>query len=201
MERQPWDQNFPLIRDSAKCIKCMRCVQICDKVQSLNIWDLEGTDSRSTINVTGHRTIGEADCSLCGQCITHCPVGALHERDDTEQVWQAIADPKKVVVAQVAPAVRAAWGEQLGLARDEATVGKIMDSLKRMGVDYVFDTTFSADLTIMEEGTEFSPAAKQKKSPCSPLAARAGFGSSSLSIPIWCRSCPPRRARSRCSAQ
>lgn len=155
LERQPWDQNFPLIRDSAKCIKCMRCVQICDKVQSLNIWDLEGTGSRSTINVTGHRTIGEADCSLCGQCITHCPVGALHERDDTEQVWQAIADPKKVVVAQVAPAVRAAWGEQLGLAREEATVGKIMDSLKRMGVDYVFDTTFSADLTIMEEGTEF----------------------------------------------
>lgn len=86
MERQPWDQNFPLIRDSAKCIKCMSCVQICDKVQSLNIWDLEGTGSRSTINVTGHRTIGEADCSLCGQCITHCPVGALHERDDTEQV-------------------------------------------------------------------------------------------------------------------
>ncbi|WP_291245367.1 [Fe-Fe] hydrogenase large subunit C-terminal domain-containing protein, partial [Fournierella sp.] len=155
LERQPWDQNFPLIRDSAKCIKCMRCVQICDKVQSLNIWDLEGTGSRSTINVTGHRTIGEADCSLCGQCITHCPVGALHERDDTEQVWQAISDPKKVVVAQVAPAVRAAWGEQLGLSRDEATVGKIMDSLKRMGVDYVFDTTFSADLTIMEEGTEF----------------------------------------------
>ena len=150
LERQPWDQNFPLIRDSAKCIKCMRCVQICDKVQSLNIWDLEGTGSRSTINVTGHRTIGEADCSLCGQCITHCPVGALHERDDTEQVWQAIADPKKVVVAQVAPAVRAAWGEQLGLARDEATVGKIMDSLKRMGVDYVFDTTCSADLTIVE---------------------------------------------------
>ena len=154
-ERQPWDREFPLIRDSAKCIKCMRCVQVCDKIQSLNIWDAEGTGSRSTVNVSGHRTIGEADCALCGQCITHCPVGALRERDDTELVWNAIADPKKVVVAQVAPAVRAAWGEALGMKREEATIGKIMDSLKKMGVDYVFDTTFSADLTIMEEGNEF----------------------------------------------
>lgn len=155
LERQPWDKNFPLIRDSAKCIKCMRCVQVCDKIQSLNVWHVEGTGSRSTVNVSGHRTINEADCSLCGQCITHCPVGALRERDDTEKVWEAIADPKKVVVAQVAPAVRTAWGEALGMKRGEATVGKIMDSLKRLGVDYVFDTTFSADLTIMEEGTEF----------------------------------------------
>ena len=99
--------------------------------------------------------IKEADCALCGQCITHCPVGALRERDDTEDVWSAIADKKKVVVAQVAPAVRAAWGEALGLSREEATIGKIMDALKKIGVDYVFDTSFSADLTIMEEGNEF----------------------------------------------
>lgn len=95
----------------------MRCVQVCDKIQSLNIWDLEGTGSRSTINVTGNRTINEADCSLCGQCITHCPVGALHERDDTEKLWRALADPNKTVVVQVAPAVRAAWGEDLGFTR------------------------------------------------------------------------------------
>ena len=87
--------------------------------------------------------------------ITHCPVGALRERNDTEKVWDAIADKDKIVVAQVAPAVRAAWGEELGLKPEDATVGKILDSLKRMGVDYVFDTTFSADLTIMEEGNEF----------------------------------------------
>ncbi len=155
LEYQPWNKNFPLIRDSAKCIKCMRCIQVCDKVQGLNIWDLEGTGSRTTVNVTGHRVIEESDCSLCGQCITHCPVGALHERSDTGKVWKAIADPDKIVVAQVAPAVRAAWGEQLGLAPEEATIGKIMDALKRMGVDYVFDTVFSADLTIMEEGNEF----------------------------------------------
>lgn len=155
LERQKWNQSFPLIRDSAKCIKCMRCVQICDKVQGLGVWDVEGTGSRTTVNVSRLRSIEEADCALCGQCITHCPVGALRERDDTEKVWDAIANPDKIVVAQVAPAVRAAWGEQLGLKSEEATVGKILDALKKMGADYAFDTTFSADLTIMEEGTEF----------------------------------------------
>ena len=154
-EETPWDKTFPLIRDSRKCIKCMRCIQICDKIQGLNIWDVTSTGSRTTINVNGNKKINEVSCSLCGQCITHCPVGALRERDDTEDVWSAIADKKKVVVAQVAPAVRAAWGEALGLSREEATIGKIMDALKKIGVDYVFDTSFSADLTIMEEGNEF----------------------------------------------
>ncbi len=155
LERQPWDKKFPLIRDSSKCIKCMRCVQVCEKVQGLGVWDVEGTGSRTTVNVAGHKSIQEADCALCGQCITHCPVGALRERDDTEKVWNAIEDKNKTVVVQVAPAVRAAWGEELGLKPEEATVGKILDACKRMGADYVFDTTFSADLTIMEEGTEF----------------------------------------------
>ena len=155
LEDFPWDKDFPLIRDPKKCIKCMRCIQVCDKIQDLHIWDVTSTGSRTTINVTNNKKITEVSCSLCGQCITHCPVGALRERDDTEKVWDAIADKKKVVVAQVAPAVRATWGEALGLPLEEATVGKIMDSLKRLGVDYVFDTSFSADLTIMEEGTEF----------------------------------------------
>lgn len=155
LDRIPWNMNFPLIRDSAKCIKCMRCIQICDKVQSLNIWDLESTGSRTTVHVSKNRKIEEADCSLCGQCITHCPTGALRARDDTAKVWKAIDNPNKVTVVQVAPAVRAAWGEALGLSREEATMGKITDSLRRLGFDYVFDTTFSADLTIMEEGSEF----------------------------------------------
>lgn len=155
LEKFTWDKSFPLIRDSRKCIKCMRCIQVCDKIQDLHIWDVTSTGSRTTINVTGNRKISEVACSLCGQCVTHCPVGALRERDDTEKVFDAIADRKKVVVAQVAPAVRTAWGEALGLPPEKATVGKIMDSLKRLGVDYVFDTTFSADLTIMEEGNEF----------------------------------------------
>lgn len=154
-EETPWDKDFPLIRDAGKCIKCMRCIQVCDKIQNLHIWDVTSTGSRTTVGVSGNKNITEMDCALCGQCITHCPVGALRERDDTEKVWDAIADPNKVVVVQVAPAVRTAWGEALGLPIEEATVGKIMDSLKRLGADYVFDTTFTADLTIMEEGTEF----------------------------------------------
>lgn len=151
----PWNKNFPLIRDEDKCIKCMRCVQICDKVQGINVWEIEGTGSRTGIYVAGNRTIEESACTLCGQCITHCPVGALRERDDTEKAWWAIENPGKVTVVQVAPAVRAAWGEVLGLSREDATMGKITDALKQMGFDYVFDTVFSADLTIMEEGNEF----------------------------------------------
>lgn len=153
--RQEWDKQFPLIRDSSKCIKCMRCVQVCEKVQGLGIWDVEGTGTWTTVNVAGHKRISEADCALCGQCITHCPTGALRERDDTEKIWDAIADKEKIVVVQVAPAVRTAWGEELGINAEDASIGKILDALKRMGADYVFDTTFSADLTIMEEGNEF----------------------------------------------
>lgn len=154
-KKTPWNKNFPLIRDSSKCIQCMRCIQICEKVQGLGVWDVEGTGSRTSVNVAGHRNIEEADCSLCGQCITHCPVGALRERDDTEKVWEAIEDKEKIVVAQVAPAVRTAWAEELGLELKDAPVGKSLDALKKMGADYVFDTTFSADLTIMEEANEF----------------------------------------------
>jgi len=151
----PWNKNFPLIRDSAKCIKCMRCIQVCDKIQGVKVWDIEGTGSRTGIYVSDNRTIEESNCVLCGQCITHCPVGALRERDDTEKAWWAIENKKKVTVVQVAPAVRAAWGEVFGIPREEATMGKIADALKRIGFDYVFDTVFSADLTIMEEGSEF----------------------------------------------
>ena len=155
LEKQAWDNSFPLIRDSKKCIKCMRCIQVCDKMQSLNIWELEGTGERSTVNISGSRTIEKSDCSLCGQCITHCPVGALKERDDTEKFWQAIADKDKTVVVQVAPAVRTAWGEEMGLETENATINKIFDGLKKIGVDYVFDTATSADLTIIEEASEF----------------------------------------------
>ena len=155
IERQAWDMKFPLIRDSAKCIKCLRCINICDKVQGLGIWQLESTGTISTVNVSGGRKITEADCALCGQCITHCPVGALRERDDTEQVFSALADPTKTVVFQVAPAVRTAWGEALGLRREEATMGRMAAALRRLGFDHVFDTNFTADRTIMEEGTEF----------------------------------------------
>ena len=152
---QRWNQKLPLIRNAAKCVKCMRCVQICDKVQGLNIWDVAGTGSRTTVNVSKNRKLEEADCAYCAQCITHCPVGALYERDDTAQVLDALADPEIITVVQVAPAVRAAWAEDFGLPLDVATPGRMVSALKSLGFDYVYDTNFSADLTIMEEGSEF----------------------------------------------
>ncbi len=146
--------NLPLIRNNSKCIKCMRCIQICDKIQGLNIWDVVCTGSRTTVGVASGKTIA-ANCSLCGQCITHCPVGALRERDDTAKVYDALADENKVTVVQIAPAVRTAWAESLGLTKEEATEKRMAAAVKALGFDYVFDTTFSADLTIMEESSEF----------------------------------------------
>ena len=154
-EKRPWDLNFPLIRDAGKCIKCMRCVQICDKVQSMNIWDIVNPGKRTSVDVSKSRKITESDCVLCGQCITHCPTGALRERDDVNKLMNAVHDPEKIVVVQVAPAVRSAWGEGLGLPEEMATEKRMAAAVRALGVDYVFDTSFSADMTIMEESHEF----------------------------------------------
>ena len=150
-----WDKDSPLFKDAQKCIKCMRCVNICDKIQDLRIWDVEGTGGYTTVNVSLNREIMGADCAMCGQCIINCPTGALRERDDTAKVFRALADPKKVTVVQVAPAVRAAWGEDFGMTREQASEHRMVASLKRLGFDYVFDTNFAADMTIMEEANEF----------------------------------------------
>ena len=153
-EKKPWNRQFPLIRNAGKCIKCMRCVQICEKVQTLNIWDIVNTGRRTSVDVSEGRRIEDSSCAVCGQCVTHCPVGALHERDDVEPFMNAVYDPDKIVVVQIAPAVRAAWGEGLGLPRNMATEKRMVAAVRALGVDYVFDTNFTADLTIMEEGTE-----------------------------------------------
>ena len=98
-----WDDSFPLIRNAAKCVTCLRCVQVCDKIQTLKIWDVKGSGSRTTVGVRLNREFTEADCALCGQCITHCPTGALSIRDDTAKVAAALEDPDITTVVQVAP--------------------------------------------------------------------------------------------------
>ncbi len=150
-----WDLEFPLIRDNAKCIKCLRCVQVCSGIQTVDIWDLKNRATRTTVGVSGGIDINDSHCTLCGQCITHCPVAALRERDDTLRVLDALADPEYICIAQIAPSVRASWGEVVGMTRNQATTKRLVAALRQMGFDYIFDTDFAADLTIMEEGSEF----------------------------------------------
>jgi NADH-quinone oxidoreductase subunit G len=165
-------EDFPIQRDESKCVKCYRCVSFCDKVQSLGVWDMVNTGARTTVGVSGGRKISEADCAACGQCITHCPVNALHVRDDTKKMWGVggvLNDPDKITVVQVAPAVRAAWGEFFGLGPEVATEKRMVSALKALGFNYVFDTNFSADLTIMEEGTEFLTRMKEPEKYAWPM--------------------------------
>ena len=163
LRREAVDYSAPLIRENDKCVKCMRCIQICENVQTVKIWDLLGTGSRATVDASRNRRIQDTECTYCGQCITHCPTAALRERDDTGIVFDAIDDPNTVTVVQVAPAVRAAWAEQFNLSPEFATPKRMAAALRELGFNYVFDTDFAADLTIMEEGSEFLERFTHKK--------------------------------------
>ncbi len=153
-EKYNWDSSFPIIRDASKCIKCMRCVNICERVQTLGVWEVINTGYRTTIHVKDNQPIAESNCAACGQCVTHCPVGALTVRKDGNAVFEALDDPEITTVVQIAPAVRVAFCESLGLPQEAVTTGQLVAALKQIGFDYVFDTNFGADLTIMEEGSE-----------------------------------------------
>lgn len=152
--KDTWDKNFPLVRDASKCVSCMRCVNVCDEVQGLSVWEVNGSGAHTKITVRGGLDINDAGCALCGQCVTHCPVGALTARDDTDRVYDAIEDDETVTVMQIAPAVRSAWADSLGIDPSLATEKRMVAAAKALGVDYVFDTNFAADLTIMEEASE-----------------------------------------------
>ena len=121
--RGAWTTTYPLYRDYQKCIKCMRCIQVCDKMQTVHIWDVDGTGSRTTVDVSHNRVIKDSDCTLCGQCITHCPTAGLRERDDTDKVYSALANPELIPIVQIAPAVRTALCEAYGVSPQEAPMG------------------------------------------------------------------------------
>lgn len=148
------DLSSAVVRDESKCILCKRCVSVCTDVQSVAVLGSVGRGFTSQVQPVFNKSLAEVGCISCGQCIINCPVGALKEKSDIQQVWDAIADPSKTVIVQTAPAVRAALGEEFGYPMGTAVTGKMAAALKRLGFDKVFDTDFGADVCIMEEGTE-----------------------------------------------
>ena len=156
MEHVERDTSTPsIVLEPDKCIKCGRCAIVCQEMQ--NVWALEfiGRGERMQIAPAAGVPLNDSPCIKCGQCSAHCPVGAIYEKDETGQAWAALRDPERFTAVQIAPAVRVALGEAFGMKPGELSTGKIYTALRRLGFEAVFDTNFSADLTIMEEGTEF----------------------------------------------
>ena len=162
-----------MYRDNEKCILCRRCVAVCEKNQGVAVIGANDRGFDTHIACAFEKPLGNVSCISCGQCITVCPTGALSERDDTAKVEEAIRDPKKHVIVQTAPAVRVGLGEEFGYDMGTVVTGKMVAAIRALGFDKVFDTNFSADLTIMEEATEFIHRYTEKKNlplitSCSP---------------------------------
>jgi NADH-quinone oxidoreductase subunit G/NADP-reducing hydrogenase subunit HndD len=143
-----------IVRDSSKCILCGRCINVCKDVQGIGILDFTKRGFETEVAPAFDYSMADAPCVYCGQCIQACPVAALKERSNIDDVWEAIDDPEKYVIVQTAPAVRASLGEEFGMPVGTRVTGKMVAALRRLGFNNVFDTDFTADLTILEEGTE-----------------------------------------------
>lgn len=160
IELLPWknytiDMISPsIIKDDSKCIRCQRCVRTCAELQGVNALTVAYKGDKMKISTFFEKAMNDVVCTNCGQCVNRCPTGALVEKNYVEEVWDAISDPEKHVVVQTAPAVRVGLGEDLGFEPGSRVTGKMVAALKRLGFDSVMDTDFTADLTIMEEGTE-----------------------------------------------
>ncbi|MDO4745381.1 MAG: NADH-dependent [FeFe] hydrogenase, group A6 [Bacillota bacterium] len=153
-KKLPLDVGVSIVRDPNKCILCRRCVSACKNIQTVGVIDMVNRGFSTQVGSPFGLPLSETPCVNCGQCINYCPVGALHEKDDVDKVWEAIYDPTKHVVVQTAPAVRVALGEDFGMPIGTPVTGKMVTALRMLGVDKVFDTDTGADLTIMEEVAE-----------------------------------------------
>ncbi|NBB83951.1 MAG: 2Fe-2S iron-sulfur cluster binding domain-containing protein, partial [Alphaproteobacteria bacterium] len=156
VRHKPFDESSPALTfDPDKCILCSRCVRVCEEWQGLGVLAVKGRGAEATVGPFLDLPMADEVCLSCGQCVVHCPTGALMLKDNTETAWQALADPERQVVIQTAPAPRAAIAEMFGTPPGTAMPLKLNTALRRLGFDRVFDTTFTADLTILEEATEF----------------------------------------------
>lgn len=182
--RSPWPKDFPLIRDNDKCIRCMRCIQVCDQMQASHIWDITNRATHTFVDVAHGADIHDVDCTLCGQCITHCPTGALRERDDVDKVYEALADPNVTTIVQIAPSVRTSWGDFWQLTPEQSTIEHLVAALRPMGFDYIVNTDFSADLTIMEESAELLEHMRRNAS-----GEGTGYPMFTSCCPGWVRFC------------
>lgn len=153
--QMPLDDASPsIVRNPNKCVLCKRCVHMCEDVQGIGAISATNRGFKTIVETVFSKSLEDVSCINCGQCITACPVGALTEKSEVQDVWDALHDPEKFVVVQPAPAVRAAIGEEFGMPMGTRVTGKLSAALHRLGFDKVFDTNFGADLTIMEEGNE-----------------------------------------------
>ena len=156
------DESSPsIIRDSSKCILCRRCVTVCNQIQEVGVLNVQHRGFKSVVGPADGLTLNTTNCSNCGQCVLVCPVSALMAQDDTDRVWEALHDPNKRVTIQTAPAIRAALGEEFGYPPGTLVTGKMVTAMREMGFDDIFDTNFAADLTIIEEGSEFLHRARE----------------------------------------
>ena len=148
--------SVALTLDPAYCIQCGRCIEVCNEIQDVHALSYSNRGFDTYVGPSFNRTLNDSECVKCGQCSAYCPVAAIYETDATDKVWAALDDPEKIVIAQEAPAVRVALGEEFGFEVGSNVVGEMYTALRMLGVDYIFDTNFGADLTIMEEATEFA---------------------------------------------
>jgi NADH-quinone oxidoreductase subunit G len=153
---EPIDNFSPsIVRDPNKCVLCGECVRVCKEIQSVGAIDFTQRGANTKVQPAFGKNFSEVECVYCGQCLTVCPTGALYAKSEIEKVWDDVYNEEKVVIAQIAPAVRVALTEEFGGKAGDVSIGQIVSALKRMGFNHVYDTSFAADLTIFEEATEF----------------------------------------------